>query len=172
MQLKEYLRQRSVPHSGYGKSTLVKLVRNSIENPSLVEVVEPTEKDSVGTSTSRRTTIFSGKHVTFPDPNLLHEWDDDLSKIPHITSACCLIYLMTKKGWSSKRLENFEKERGYQMYSDNHITQVQIKPLHHNMTYIRAKCVRQTAQRESPYSVWLLATSRGDIEASGCQCIG
>lgn len=58
------------------------------------------------------------------------------------------------------------------MYSDNHITNVQIKPLHDNMNYIRAKCVRQTAQKEFPYCVWILAASNGDIETSGCQCIG
>ncbi|KAG0696202.1 hypothetical protein GWK47_026627 [Chionoecetes opilio] len=68
---------------------------------------------------------------------------------------------------AAKRLENFENERGYQLCNDNHINTVQIKPHDGNMSYIRAKCIRQTAQNESPYCVWLLATNRGNIEASG-----
>lgn len=84
--LKEYLRQRSVPQSGYAKNKLVKLVRNSLENPYLVQQVEPTDGDSVGVS--RRTISVKGKHVIFPDLNVLSGWDDDLSRISHITSAC------------------------------------------------------------------------------------
>ncbi|KAG0714208.1 hypothetical protein GWK47_014566 [Chionoecetes opilio] len=168
--LKQYLRDRAVPHSGYCKEKLVKLVKNSHENPSLVDQVEPTDGESV--SESRRTITVNGDVVVFPDPHLLTGWDDNLTKIPSITSACCLIYLMNKKGWPAKRLENFENERGYQLCNDNHINTVQIKPHDGNMSYIRAKCIRQTAQKESPYCVWLLATNRGNIEASGCQCIG
>ncbi|KAG0716238.1 hypothetical protein GWK47_010209 [Chionoecetes opilio] len=168
--LKQYLRDRAVPHSGYCKEKLVKLVKNSHENPSLVDQVEPTDGESV--SESRRTITVNGDVVVFPDPHLLTGWDDNLTKIPSITSACCLIYLMNKRGWPAKRLENFENERGYQLCNDNHINTVQIKPHEGNMSYIRAKCVRQTAQKESPYCVWLLATNRRNIEASRCQCIG
>ncbi|KAG0725954.1 hypothetical protein GWK47_037578 [Chionoecetes opilio] len=122
--LKQYLRDRAVPHSGYCKEKLVKLVKNSHENPSLVDQVEPTDGESV--SESRRTITVNGDVVVFPDPHLLTGWDDNLTKIPSITSACCLIYLMNKKGWPAKRLENFENERGYQLCNDNHINTVQI----------------------------------------------
>ena len=169
-QLKEYLRQRSVPHSGYNKNELVKLVKNAIENPNLLEEVEPADSEIIGEN--RRTVSVNGKLVVFPDPHLLRDWDDSHSNIPPITSAYCLIYLMNKKGWSGKRLESFENERGYQLFNDNHINTVQVKKLNDDMSYIRARCVRQTSQKESPYCVWLLATNRGHIEASGCQCTG
>lgn len=170
LQLKQYLRDRKVPCSGYGKEHLVKLVKNSLENPDLLETVDLPDGDNI--ADLRRTVRVKGELVVFPDPHLLTGWSDTLANIPKITSAFCMLYLMSKKGWSAKRLENFEKERGYQLCNDKHINSVQIKPVNDEMMYIRAKCIRQTAQKESPYCVWLLATNGGNIEASGCQCTG
>ncbi|KAK3861802.1 hypothetical protein Pcinc_001170 [Petrolisthes cinctipes] len=42
----------------------------------------------------------------------------------------------------------------------------------HGLLYIKSKCIRQTAQREAPYDVWILVTEEGSIETAGCQCIG
>ena len=169
VQLKQYLRERRVPHSGYNKQQLLKLVENSLKNPELLQSVDSDDGEEVGVI--RRTISVKGQLVAFPDPHLLRGWSDTLSNIPKITSGCCLMFLM-KKGWSTKRLHNFEKERGYQLFNDKHINCVELKQVEHEMLYIRGKCIRQTAQKESPYTVWLLATSDGEIKASGCQCTG
>lgn len=170
LQLREYLRQRRVPHSGYKKGKLLQLVKNSVENPSLLDIVEPLEQENV--SDERRTVEVNGRRVVLPDPNSLTHWDKDLTNMPRITSAYCLLYLMNKRGWSGKRLENFEKQRGVQLCLDNHINEVFFKKMSDDLAYIKAKCIRQTSQNEAPYCVWLLATMKGTIESSGCQCTG
>ena len=129
---------------------------------------------SIGSSASiaRRTISVNGNLLLFPDPLAITAWDTNLTSLPHLTSAKCMVYLLAKGGWSAERAISYERERGYQLFLEKHIEKVELKQEDHDMAYVRALCRRQTAQSEKPYQVWLLVTKTGTIEAAGCQCIG
>ena len=168
--LKRYLKARGIPHSGYSKAVLVSMVEKAVNNPGLTEFIEDNDSDIA--AASRRTVDVNGSPRLFPDPLAITSWDTDLTSLPSLTSAKCLVYLLSKKGWSSDRVISFEKDRGYQLFLENHIQDVKLREEDHNMTYVRALCTRQTAQSEKPYHVWLLLSSTGTIETAGCQCTG
>lgn len=118
-----------------------------------------------------KTIQIDGKEVVFADPLMLTGWKDTLTYLPPIGSLQVLLYLMNKRAWTQERLNGLENERGYQLHKDNHIQNVKCKA-DGDFFYIKADCIRQTSLKETPYVVWLLATSRGSIESSGCQCTG
>lgn len=169
---KTFLQARSVPCSGYQRQKLIQLVKKALLHPSLVTKLEPLEeRRSNEVSEERRKIIVEGREVVFTDPFTLLDWKDDLRDLPPIDNAQVLLYLLNKRGWTVPRISAFENERGFQLHKDNHIQGVKCK-VDGDFTYIKAHCVRQTSLRENPYIVWLLTTSRGTIEASGCQCTG
>lgn len=168
-QLKDFLKCRGVPCSGYNKPQLVNMVTKAQNHPELVAEIEPGDGDVE--AVQRRTVVVSGQKIIFPDPNSLKDWEENLRNMPYITSAHCLLYLLTKRGWSSNRIQSLEKERGYQLHVDKHIHHVKLKTLE-GVTCIKAACTRQTSQNEAPYNVWLLASADGDIHTAGCQCTG
>jgi len=168
-QLKDFLKSRGIPCSGYNKSQLVKMVKSAHNHPDLVEKVEASDGEAV--HEERRTVIVCGQKVVFPQPSRLTGWEEDLRALPYITSAHCLMYLVMK-GWSANRIASYEKERGYLLYLEQHIHSVKIKSLDYDICCIKSLCTRQTRLNEPPYDVWLFASSNGDIKTAGCQCIG
>lgn len=134
-----------------------------------IEPLEERRADEV--SESRRKIIVEGKEMVFTDPFRLGGWKDDLRTLPPIDNAQVLLYLLNKRGWTVPRISAFENERGFQIHKENHIQGVKCK-VESNFIYIKAQCIRQTSLKETPYVVWLLATPKGTIEASGCQCTG
>ena len=145
------------------------MVQKAIANPGITEITHTSDHETAATS---RRTISVNENLLFPDPLAITSWDTDLTSLPHLTSAKCLVYLLSKGGWSSERAISYEKERGYQLFLEGHIEKVELRQEDHNMTYVRALCRRQTAQSEKPYQVWLLVNNTGTIETAGCQCIG
>ncbi|XP_050704746.1 uncharacterized protein LOC126990229 isoform X2 [Eriocheir sinensis] len=167
--LKTFLKSKGIPCSGYGKSQLKDMVLMALQQPHLVEDVLPLKEDD---HTQRRSIKLSGTQVLLPDPRTLTEWQEDLSTMPYITQAHVLMYLVLKQGWPAERIQAYEKECGYQLYQERHIQHVQVKKLDYDVSCIKGTCVRQTNQNETPYQVWMFASSNGDIHAAGCQCIG
>lgn len=145
------------------------MVQTALQHPHLVEDVLPLKEDNY---LERRKLKISGTEILFPDPRTMTEWQADLSTIPYITRAHGLMYLVLKQGWSPERIQMYEKECGYQLYCERHIQQVKVKKLEFDVSCIKGTCVRQTNQNETPYQVWLLVSSNGDIHTAGCQCIG
>ena len=168
--LKHFLKARAIPHSGYSKDALVHMVEKAINSPQLTSLTE--EDDGEETNIRRRTVEVNGTSITFPDPYTLTGWDTNLITLPPITSALCLKYLLSKMRWTAERAIAYEKERGYQLFLDKHVTDVILKHVQHQMIFVRGTCTRQTSQSEKPYQVWLLLSASGSIETAGCQCIG
>ena len=146
------------------------MVEKAIANPEITEITEASDHQTA--ATTRRTISVNGNLTLFQDPFALTSWDADLISLPHLISAKCLVYLLSKGGWSSERAISYEKERGYQLFMEKHIEKVELRQEDHNMTYVRALCRRQTTQSEKPYQLWLLLNNTGTIETAGCQCIG
>ncbi|XP_063859289.1 uncharacterized protein LOC135100387 isoform X1 [Scylla paramamosain] len=169
-ELRKFLKERAIPYSGYSKAVLVGMVEKAIANPGITEITQPS--DVVVAGITRKTVSVNGNVILFPDPRVITSWEKDLTSLPHLTSAKCLVYLLSKGGWSSERAISYEKERGYQLFMESHIDEVELNQEDHNMTYVWALCRRQTAQSEKPYQVWLLLNTTGTIETAGCQCIG
>lgn len=169
-ELKRYLKARDIPVSNHKKQDLVEMVRKCMLQPDLVSVRE--EDDNENVQSLRRSVDVNGKVLVFPDPYSVNTWEENLQGLPAVSIENCLCYLIFKMNWPSKRVNSLKGERGYSLYQENHIQSVMMTPEIHGLVYIKAKCVRQTAQREAPYEVWILVTQEGTIEAAGCQCIG
>lgn len=167
--LKTFLKSKGIPYSGYGKRQLKDMVLKAVQHPHLVDDVLPLQEDS---SIERRKIKISETEIMLPDPRTLTEWEEDLQTIPYITHAHGLMYLLLKQGWAADRVQVYEKECGYKLYQERHIQNVKVKKLEFDVSCIRGTCVRQTNQNETPYQVWMFASSNGDIHAAGCQCIG
>ena len=169
---KKFLRSRSVPFSGYQRHKLIELVKAALLNPALVTEIEPLEERRVfEVSEERRKIQVDGKEVVFRDPFALEGWKEDLCDLPPIDRGSIFIYLLSKRGWPVTRISALENERGYHLHKENHVQGVKCK-VECGFIYIKAQCIRQTSLNENPYCVWFLATPRGSIEASGCQCTG
>lgn len=145
------------------------MVRKAQESPHILEEIQ--ENDNEKVSEKRRTIELCGKKEVFPHPATLTDWKKGLECLPHITKAHCYTYLLLKQHWSSDKIHEIEKGRGYRLHKASHIRNIMIKNMLHNTVFIRATCIRQTNQKENPYTVWLLAASNGDIYTGGCQCI-
>lgn len=169
-ELRKFLQKRGVPASGYTKSKLLHMVKKAQQSPGILEEVQQDDREEAGRK--RRTIKISGLEEEFPHPETVTGWKTDLSCIPNITNAHCFLYLVMKHSWSENRVKEIEKDRGYQLYLENHIQNVLVKNMLHDTVFIRGTCIRQTKQSENPYSVWLLVSSSGDIYTAGCHCIG
>lgn len=156
--LRTFLKTRAITYSGYSKAGLVCMVEKAIANPGITEVTQASDQETA--ATSRRTISVSGNLLLFPDPLAITAWDANLTSLPHLTSTKCLVYLLSKGGWSSEQAISYEKERGYQLFLEKHIEKVELRQEDHNMTYVRALCRRQTTQSENPYQVWLFGIWR------------
>lgn len=128
--LKQYLKARAVPHSGYTKDALALTVEKAFNNPQLTHITD--DDDGIET-TLRRTIELTGKCETFPDPHTLTSWDINLTTLRPVTSAKCLVYLLSKLGWTSEHAKAY-KERGYQLFLDKHVTNVVLRHVQHQMT--------------------------------------
>ena len=168
--LKCFLKSRGIPCTGYAKHQLITMVQTALNQPHLVEEVQPSDGEDV--KIRRRTILISGEEVVFPDYRTLSNWEENLNNIPYLTTAHCLMYLVMKREWSPNRVLHYEKENGYQLYLNKHIQNVKMKKLQFGVTCIKAICIRQTKQNEAPYDVWMLVSSNGDINTAGCQCTG
>lgn len=100
-----------------------------------MEVTEPNDGDQA--LKDRRTVEIARKREEFPDPGKLSGWEDNLAWLPNITNAHCLLYLVTKKSWSSDRVEKLENERRFLLFKSKHIQDVKLKHMLHQMMYIR-----------------------------------
>lgn len=169
-QLKNFLKARDIPFSNYNKAELVKLVEKCLLHPHLVKVREVDDDERV--QITRRSVEVNGMVHIFPDPLTINSWQENLEAMPPVTTESCLFYLIFKMKWSQTRVTNWKKERGYKLHQENHIQSVRMTQTIHGLFYIKSKCIRQTAQREAPYDVWILVTEEGSIETAGCQCIG
>ncbi|KAJ8305296.1 hypothetical protein KUTeg_015841, partial [Tegillarca granosa] len=91
-------------------------------------------------------------------------WTKDLSNLPDVESCDIMLYLLKCCGWSDTKLRRYKSDDGYRLHLENHVDNVEYcSLLDLSYFYIRSTCIPQTRQNETPYTVWILITSDGEI---------
>ena len=102
------------------------------------------------------------------------EWSKNLTVLPSIESCDIMAYLVSECGWETARLTSYNKDNGYKLHLDNHISNVTIANVADSLTphfYVKASCVPETRQTEAPYAPWVLLNTHGQIVNGGCSCV-
>ena len=170
-QLKQFLIERGMTVSDYSVHQLRELAEKAID---LKLPVLKTPDDTRDFLRQRSRVIVDGKIIEFPTVSSqeLNKWSDDLRQIQVFTQADVFVYLLSKE-WSPARLQNYKSERGYRLYTSNHIHSVKCHELIHNYVYVRSQCIRETSQSADPYRTWcLLNCTDGSCTSAGCDCTG
>ena len=164
--LKQVLRERGIPSTGYKKAALLQLAKEGIQ------LYDPLDSDDREKSVKERTTI---KGVTLPSPDsCVISITDNLKDLPPTSLTDLLIYLRVRCKWGDDRLRNYKQDDGYKMHLDCHITKVELGHMKANNShiYVKGRCIPEQSQSAEPYRVWLLLQREsGILESAGCNCV-
>lgn len=171
-QLRTFLMDRGMTVSDYSVHQLRELAVKAVE---LDLPVIKTPDDTEEFMKFRSTRIIDGEKIVFPTVFQCIEkerWSDDLRQIPLFCMADVFAYLISAAKWSPQRLAAYKTESGYGMSKSQHISDVECLKLSHGHFYIKANCVRETAQKSESYITWCLLDCEGICASAGCLCTG
>ncbi|KAK3083943.1 hypothetical protein FSP39_005730 [Pinctada imbricata] len=83
-----------------------------------------------------------------------------------------MVYLYKECGWADERLKNYKNDKGYKLFTANHISDVEMCIIKETpYVYLKAACIPETRQNEHPYMTWILLHTSGRVQTSGCTCV-
>jgi len=109
------------------------------------------------------------EEVDIPSP----DWTIDLSKLPDISHKHIHNYLVVDQSFDNKsRGANKHKIKGYQLYKENYVKMVKVKPniKAEKLSFI-VKCLVSASMKKIRYTVYVhLCQGTGDILYGKCSC--
>ena len=166
-ELRLFLHQRGVSTTNKRKPDLVRLAEAAEHiDLQVIEDNETYEQSSI----DRRTVNVDGEWQVLPDVFSIAS-DKWFKHVPNIDFGDIFIYLSLNCQWDNDRIRRHKDDNSYKLFMQNHIDHVKYFKHDNNYVYIKATCVPETRQSESPYTCWILAETNGCVKSGGCTCV-
>ncbi|KAL2103352.1 hypothetical protein ACEWY4_000220 [Coilia grayii] len=104
-----------------------------------------------------------------PHPKLITEWVDDMRRWPPVTYGDIFNYLVLSVGIDGFSMRNFKSTEAYQYLHSGKVGRVLLDK-QDNLLFLKASVSPSQASCPS-HSAWVLVTTEGVVETTGCSCI-
>lgn len=114
-------------------------------------------------------TLKSSGGICLPHPRDVSEWGDDMKQWPQITYGDIFNYFVLSLGVDGSAMRNFKSTEAYQYLHSGKVGRVLVH-LEEEYVFLKAS-VSPSQASTSSHLAWVLATSNGAVETTGCTCI-